>query len=975
MVTGIGTPVISLYSGTTGLRATWTKANKKYKKTTKGKGSKKKTVYEFKEYQVTWYYLLPNLTKWLYEKSTITSWDSNNSTFTIPDTATKVKVGVKLVLKKGTKTPPSFPQAVSNVYVTSGAFLPSTPSLVTPSIDEKGRVTIPISIDQAQVTSGVDEVWFNVKYGYRENGVDHISSTGTITKVPIKNNLATLVETVPVGYFYMYRVAAHSTSSNKTSTWSNFSNQFYTKSETPSGLWVETDSSSSVVLHFRARGYVEGYEAQWASEERYLGTNIEGAGSTSWNEENREVVDHTIVHYVEGLETGHSYFFRVRANSGSYGITSWSRAVPLVIGRAPGPPSIYSSKTAAEIGETVNLYWVHNSQDGSSQTQAEIELYINNDQDILNDNPVFVTNPYIEDEYQKDKTLSLPISLTANSHYDPDHYDRVYSFKDADILFWRVRTRGVYSGSSKTRGKSFRIKFEDDSTPVNVRLPDTPTSIREIRAIGGTKNINYRGYSVLSDADYSYDGRRVTIRPSMIERCYTNNTSLSAAVSIEYSYNTGGFGDWSSMKQVSMYEKPTASIAIKTGWTIDPTNPDDLAPIEEVDPVDIIDTYPIAVVMSATPETQEAISFYLTIRNAGAAYNTTNAIGEEITVGPNEAIYQAYFDKVDEIGFSAEGRANKKTVILTPSDVIFENGESYNFDLEVYMNSGLSDTTSMSEVDVYLDESSAFTPDATIIPDLDNMMAHIQVSCFDDEENPDDSAPEYDEDELNDTLTQNVLLDVYRIETDGTTTLIDSGLINNGSATVTDPHPSLDFARYRVVARKTNTAKSVSMDFEEEMGIHSLVIQWDEVGLDAFDISSLVAEEDDVDEALSQITYNRGMLVLPWNVDTSEDYKPDVSMISYIGREHPVAYYGTQKGATASWSTVIDKQDKITLFRLRKLARYMGDCYVREPSGTGYWANVQVNWSQTHNEPAIPVSITVVRVDAHSEKDNYVEEE
>lgn len=27
----------------------------------------------------------------------------------------------------------------------------------------------------------------------------------------------------------------------------------------------------------------------------------------------------------------------------------------------------------------------------------------------------------------------------------------------------------------------------------------------------------------------------------------------------------------------------------------------------------------------------------------------------------------------------------------------------------------------------------------------------------------------------------------------------------------------------------------------------------------------------------------------------------------------------------------------------------MGDCYVREPSGSGYWANVAVSFEQTHN--------------------------
>ena len=41
----------------------------------------------------------------------------------------------------------------------------------------------------------------------------------------------------------------------------------------------------------------------------------------------------------------------------------------------------------------------------------------------------------------------------------------------------------------------------------------------------------------------------------------------------------------------------------------------------------------------------------------------------------------------------------------------------------------------------------------------------------------------------------------------------------------------------------------------------------------------------------------------------------------------------------------------------------MGDVYVREPSGSGYWANISVSFSQTHRELVIPVSLSITRVD------------
>ena len=41
----------------------------------------------------------------------------------------------------------------------------------------------------------------------------------------------------------------------------------------------------------------------------------------------------------------------------------------------------------------------------------------------------------------------------------------------------------------------------------------------------------------------------------------------------------------------------------------------------------------------------------------------------------------------------------------------------------------------------------------------------------------------------------------------------------------------------------------------------------------------------------------------------------------------------------------------------------MGDVYVREPSGSGYWANVVVSFSQTHCKVTIPVTSTITRAE------------
>ena len=59
----------------------------------------------------------------------------------------------------------------------------------------------------------------------------------------------------------------------------------------------------------------------------------------------------------------------------------------------------------------------------------------------------------------------------------------------------------------------------------------------------------------------------------------------------------------------------------------------------------------------------------------------------------------------------------------------------------------------------------------------------------------------------------------------------------------------------------------------------------------------------------------------------------------------------------------IPKNDEDALYALRRLAIWPGDVYVREPSGSGYWANISVAFSQTHLEMIIPVTLDITRVE------------
>ena len=117
------------------------------------------------------------------------------------------------------------------------------------------------------------------------------------------------------------------------------------------------------------------------------------------------------------------------------------------------------------------------------------------------------------------------------------------------------------------------------------------------------------------------------------------------------------------------------------------------------------------------------------------------------------------------------------------------------------------------------------------------------------------------------------------------------------------------------------------------------------------------------ENAVETPPWSGSLLKLPYNIDVSNSNDNDVEFVEYVGRNHPVSYYGTQRGEKATWNTDVPKDDEETLYALRRLAIWMGDCYVREPSGSGYWANISVSFNQKHDKLTIPVTLDITRVD------------
>ena len=366
---------------------------------------------------------------------------------------------------------------------------------------------------------------------------------------------------------------------------------------------------------------------------------------------------------------------------------------------------------------------------------------------------------------------------------------------------------------------------------------------------------------------------------------------------------TGEYGDWSIQRTIDVYAPPTLSISS----------------------VSTLTAYPLNITGIAGPSTQTVVGYHVGIV-ANESYETTDDTGTVKMVSAGEEVYSKYLDISSSLSLK-----------LMPNDVRLENNINYTIKVTVSMNSGLTAEATHNFDTSWSDLS--YAPNAEVAIDTETLTASIRPYCED----------QYGK------MVEGVTLSLYRREYNGGFTEIATGLINTNNTFVTDPHPSLDYARYRVVAVMDSTGEVNYCDIPGiPVGEPAIVIQWAEDWSD-FDVTN----EDEIVEPI----WSGSMLKLPYNVDIADEFNLDVSLVKYIGRENPVTYYGTQKGVSSTWNTVIPAYDTDTLYGLRRLANWMGDVYVREPSGSGYWANITVSYSLKHLDVTIPVTFRVTKVE------------
>ena len=702
------------------------------------------------------------------------------STYTAPQNAVSVRFTVLPVATKRTvnkKKEPWWTGKVSTekIYKFSKN-PPTTPPVPTVEIDNN-EITLTLN-NLDYDTYLAKQIEFDIVRDDAKSVEKH--------KVPITKNAVSWSTDITVGH--RYKVRARSIRGNLESDWSEYSDNHDTIPTAPSG-WkkYKATSSTSVSLDWINVSNCEKYEVQYTTKKAYFDSNPSEVKSVTVE----SVVGHA---EITGMESGETYFFRVRAIN-SVGESGWSSIVSIVVGKEPAAPTTWSSTTTATVGESLYLYWVHNSEDGSSQTYAELEL-------IVDGRKTTETIKNSTDEDLKDKTSVKTISTK--------------NYKEGAKIQWRVRTKGVLDK----------------------------------------------------------------------------------------------YGPWSVQRTVDIYAKPTLELTVKDGNNL----------------TDGIRSFPVYIEAESFPYTQTPTGYHVKVTTKETTI-TVDEYGNESTIKAGAEVYSAYFDS----------SVHKLIVPLKPSDVDFTNNITYKFTVTVSMNSGLTKRASTELRVTWKDED--YEPNASVSINKNKLTAYIRPICEDADGN----------------VIDTVLLSVYRREFDGKFTEIGKNKVNTGSFYVTDPHPSLDMARYRIVATSTVTGAISFSDIPGvPVGETSVVIQWKEEWYE-FDTTS--------EDELAQPDWSGSRIKIPYNIDISESNSPDVSLVKYIGREHPVSYYGTQLGSTATWNVEIPADDADTLYALRRLAVWMGNVYVREPSGSGYWANVQVSFSKKHCEETIPVTFKITRVE------------
>lgn len=829
---------------------------------------------------------------------------ARQSTYSIPTDAKRVKFRVKPIAetqKNGDNETPRWTVGWSSdkqcIWTDSTPIdTPDVPSVTV----EKYRLTAELENIKVDATAIEFEIYKDDSNSAFKKGTSTITST---TK--------SVAYSCDIAAGGKYKVRCRAKKGGSYSEWTAFSAAVTTIPSAPSRITsIKASSETSVSLSWASSTSATSYEIEYTTNKNYFDRSDQVSSKSGITSTSYEIT---------GLESGKEHFFRVRAVN-NQGESSWTAIQSVIIGSTPGVPTTWSSTTTVITGETLSLYWIHNSADGSNETHAELELYIGTmkyvytlDNKVVN-NSIISYTPRTSDELDEGMTGRCDVKTS--------------SYSEGTKIKWRVRTSGItdvpseYStqrivdvyapptleltvenqnGEDISVLNSFpmvigALSGPNTQSPTGYHLSIISTEIYEtVDAVGNPKTVNVGDtvYSKYFDIKNALD---VTLSAGDVDLENNVTYTIECVVSMDSGLTTSASRDitvsWSESKYF-----PNAEISI-----------DREALTAHIRP------YCEYTQFVTTKVLRDGTAFVLSEESiTDTIDNIYTNTGEIVRIGTTSGGVEIYYCIAD-VENSTERiyyKVNTASGSYTNSNLVL----SKKIINKVYTDTG-------QEVHM------------GVLEDGTEVLYSVVEEGI---------------------IVEGMTLAVYRREFDGTFTELASGLDNNKRTFITDPHPALDYARYRVVATDIATGAVSYYDLPgcPVNGIE-VVIQWDEAW------SSFDTNDEDVPE---QPAWAGSMLKLPYNIDTSSSHSVDVSLVKYIGRKHPVSYFGTQLGETETWNVVIPADDKDTLYAIRRLAIWTDNVYVREPSGKGYWASISVSYSQKHCELTIPITFSVTRVE------------
>lgn len=891
---------------------------------------------DFDQFEYEWEYTIKDTgdTWWTGSKSSTKDYECS---WGIPNNAVKVRFRVKPVAQtkqeeKNGKTTTVIPwngKWSDYKNYNTDSIPPAPPDGLSVRLDENDKFKLIAEINNINVEA-LDAT--HVKFQVIKNNKSVHAETKSGLK--IDTNLKYVSYPCKLDPGAEYKVRCKSVRGSLESAWSDFASTVIStapskpagfKNGTPKAKSSSTDGRISVYLEWPQATSAKSYDIQYATNRNYF----DGTDQVS------DISGITLTHHeTYSLEPGQVYYFRYRAvNSG--GESDWSDISDgVALGEPPVAPTTWSSTTTATVGGPLNLYWVHNSVDGSSQTWAEValEIYVANGVDENGDTNYeqkwskteLIKNSTDVDE--KDKTSSFDATAYLKEEI-PSYY------KEGVQLRWRVRTAGVTN------------EFSSDGWSI-VRMVDIyaePTVTLEVRDATNTINTTYDTLGSLP--------------------IYVSAATLPATQApIGFHLTITSNGSYETVDNLGNDKMVSAGEEIYSRYFDQDTDLKDV--ILSAGDVDLESgvnyTLTCVAAMNSGLTAEDHLEFTVSWEEVSYVPNAEITYDQELFVAHIRPYCDLYTIVYRGVVKDSDGNyisTGVETAIVGPEPLTrmyMVNGT------EVFSEYGEDGVMTYYYLNRYgkrvtIDESQVVRTEHVYTKTGERVCSGLTEFTIDENGNSSGGEEILVCEVENSTPVEGVLLSVYRREFDGSYTELGRDIDNLRNTHITDPHPALDYARYRIVAETQSTGAISYYDMPGiPIGEKSIIIQWAE------DWTSFDMAGDDLPAAPP---WSGSLLKLPYNVDVSDNYGMDVSLVEYVGRKRPVSYYGTQLGETSTWNTTIPKDDEETLYALRRLAIWTGDVYVREPSGTGYWANIGVSFSQKHRDVTIPVTLTIKRVE------------